>query len=274
MKAQISQHVNDVQNDNFLINEAGGGLKFMGLQFNVKDKRRELQVKRIITPTEYYVLEEIESATIGARNRQHKICSRAEIYLEDIAERLGIAMNKVYVVLKSLQSKNLILRSPTRSTGLDNIGLNPGVFGQILIDSQDEKEKKSYLKLAVDNSRPPVDKVGNEVRPEDAPSPMPQSIKELIETALVPNQYKIEHKNPPLDPLEILDSSEGTGSVSHFSKAGSGNGIGFGRLAGRRITPTLTEPLTGDQLQKDLEETSREKARQVAMLEKMGVVTK
>lgn len=131
----------------------GKGLEFMALRFNVIDKRRELQRQKKITPAESCLLQEIELGTCGARNKKKHMMSQAEFYLEDLSINLGYKkVNKIWSLLKSLEQKTFIIRKPTRSKGLELIGLNPEVFGQILIDKEHEKEKKRHLKL-VDNSK-------------------------------------------------------------------------------------------------------------------------
>lgn len=124
------------------------GLEFMSTRFNVAFKRRELRTSKAVTPAEYYLLEEIEMGTYGAQNKKRTISTKAEFYLEDLSKHLGYKeMDKIWRLLKSLHKKNLITREPTRSKGVEVLGLNPAEFGQILIDSQHALEQKRHLKL-------------------------------------------------------------------------------------------------------------------------------
>ncbi len=140
-----------------------GGLEFMGMRFNIIDRRHELLVNKEITSSENFLLEKIELGTIGARNARSTICSKAEFNLDDLSRGLGYKeKDKIWKLLKSLHKKNLIIRESTRYRGLEVLGLNPVEFGQILIDSQHAVEKKKHLKLAVDNSQNTVDIVEEE----------------------------------------------------------------------------------------------------------------
>lgn len=186
-----------------------GGLEFMAIRFNVADKRRNLRVSKEVTPAEYFLLEEIERGTIGAHNAKRMICSEAEFYLKDLAENLGILVNKIYVQLKSLQKKNLIVRRSTRSKGLEIIGLNPTEFGQVLIDTQHEIEKKRHLKLAVDNSKKSVDVLNKEVLNKEASSPKSGLICTRFGTSLVPIQDQTDTQNIEIiEEKPLLDSSK------------------------------------------------------------------
>jgi len=134
----------------------GRGLIFMALPLEVEKKHLELAAKRKITPTEDCLLRAIRLGTMGAQNGRHQICSAAEFYLDDLAETIGVLKNKIYVNLKSLQEKDLIIRLPTRSKGKEFIGLNPIKFGgQLLIDKQHQLEEKR-LKLVGPHKGPEV----------------------------------------------------------------------------------------------------------------------
>lgn len=125
----------------------------MGLRFNVLDKRYELKRQRIITASESDLLELIILATIGARNAKRTICSKAELAIEDLSDLMGYkTKSKIWSLLKRLHQLKLIVREPTRFKGLEVIGLNPEVFGQILINTQHESETKRSLKCVVNNS--------------------------------------------------------------------------------------------------------------------------
>jgi hypothetical protein len=135
--------------------QKGKGLDFMALRLDVARKHIQLMVKKKITPTESAFLHFLEIHTIGADNSRKQICSKAQIYLEDIASELEIPKSRVYSILKSLDSKSYIIREKTRSKGLEVLGLNPDVFTQILTDRQHEEERRRNLRLAVDNTKNP-----------------------------------------------------------------------------------------------------------------------
>jgi hypothetical protein len=84
------------------------------------------------------------------------------------------------VQLKSCHSKNFIIREQTKYRKIEILGLNPEVFGQILIDKYHERDIKNQLQLVVDNSRSDVDnsksqvilrdQIGHEVGPNQSRS--------------------------------------------------------------------------------------------------------
>jgi hypothetical protein len=160
------------------------GLSFMGSQFTIIDKRHELLIAKIITPTESLLLEKIQLGTAGARNGKSTISSEAEFFLNDLADLLHIRINKIYVQLKSLHSKDLIIRKSTRSKGREILGLNPKKFGQILIDSQHEIEKRRHLRLVPNQ---------DQSNPESGLDESNNGIN------MVPNQDQNEHEKTALD---------------------------------------------------------------------------
>lgn len=138
--------------------EKKGGLEFMATRYNVIDTRRQLSINKEVTPSEYFLLEEIELGTIGARNKGRQICSKAEFSLDQLSKNLGYKeVNKLWPLLKSLEGKKLIIREKSKYVGFNLLGLNPEKFGQILINTQHEAEQKRKLKLIVDNSPSDVD---------------------------------------------------------------------------------------------------------------------
>lgn len=182
------------------VNKKKEGLEFMAIRFNVVERRRKLRFFKQVTPGEYFLLEEIELATIGGQNGKSTIRSSGEFYIKDFATILGIGFNKVYVQLKSLEAKNLIIRQKTRSKGLEIIGLNPAEFGQILIDSQHALETKKHLKMVVNNSPNIVNIPEDNVPNENEFSPESGPINSQIETDLGPNQDQTQ--------LQITDIKE------------------------------------------------------------------
>lgn len=121
------------------------GSEFMALRQNVITKRRELRSQ--LTPTENYLLDDIQNGTIG------KWDTISEFDLNDLADSLDIQINKVYVLLKGLHEKRIIVREKTKYKKLEKIGLNPEMFGQILIDHQEEIRKKKHLKLVPNQNK-------------------------------------------------------------------------------------------------------------------------
>ena len=139
---------NDGSKKEFPVRDVTKGLPFMSLQFNVLFKRRQLAINKEVTPSEYYLLEEIEIGTIGARNSKYQICSIAEFDLNSLSYNLGYKeKDKIWKLVKSLHKKGLIIRKKTNIKTKEILGLNPKVFGQVLIDSYHQVEKKRHLKL-------------------------------------------------------------------------------------------------------------------------------
>ena len=159
---------------------------------NVAIKKRELAVKKLITPSEYYLLDEIELGTVAAANKKKQICSKAAFDLDYLAGLLNIGLNKLYVQIKSCHEKKFILREQTKYPKLEILGLNPEVFGQILIDKLHEKEIKKQIHLAVDNSQFDGDKSESQVPNQDQLSPKVGPIQLQIMTNQVPNQDQNE----------------------------------------------------------------------------------
>jgi len=156
-----------------------GGLEFMAVRMNVALKKRELAAKKLITPSEYYLIDEIELGTIAAANKKKQICSKAPFDLDYLASQMGISLNHLYNHLKSAYLKKFIVREQTQFKKLEILGLNPEVFGQILIDKYHEKEVKNQLHLAVDNSQNSVDNSKGQV----------QNLYQ-VSTEVVPNKYR------------------------------------------------------------------------------------
>lgn len=126
----------------------GKGLEFMALRLDIAEKHLELAVKKKITPAEDNLLKVIQMGTIGARNSRKHICSRTLVQISQLSEKLGYKeKDKIWKLLKSLQTKGYIVREKTINKDQEMIGLNPKVFGQVLADKQHEKEKKRHLTL-------------------------------------------------------------------------------------------------------------------------------
>ncbi len=126
----------------------GKGLEFMALRLDIAEKHLELAVTKKITPAEDNLLKVIQMETIGARNTRKHICSRTIVQISELSEKLGYKeKDKIWKLLKSLQTKGYIVREKTINKDQEWIGLNPKVFGQVLADRQHDKEKKRHLTL-------------------------------------------------------------------------------------------------------------------------------
>lgn len=167
------------------------GAEFMSLRCNVIRKRKEL--RSTLSPRENYLLDDIQEGTIGDWQ------SLGEFNLEDLAKGLNIRMNKIYVLLKNLHTKDIIVREKTKHKKLEMLGLNPNIFGQILSNHQHGIEKKKHLRL---------------VPNQDAVSPKSGLNESQIRTDLVPkrDQIYLQHndiidKKSPLDSYRCLQMS-------------------------------------------------------------------
>ncbi len=189
------ENKSDVRKNTNWLSQDNGGLMFIALQFNIKDKRKQLRLEKKLSPTEYFLIEEIEAGTIGARNEKREVCSSGDFYLEDLAEAVGIRMDKLYIALKSIQQKGFILRHPTRSKLKENIGLNPDVFGQLLINKMQDREKTKHLKL-VHNSPKHVDNFSEKDTQKGEPKPDPGRVATLLRGALDPKRVGIDSQVP------------------------------------------------------------------------------
>lgn len=116
------------------------GAEFMALRANVREKRREL--RKDLTPSQNYLLDDITEYTVNGWS------STKEFDLDQLATGLGYkTTDKIYLLLKQLHKKGLIIRKPTKYAKREILGLNPKVFGQVLINHQHETEKRKHLKL-------------------------------------------------------------------------------------------------------------------------------
>lgn len=167
----------------------------MALMFNVEDKHIELEAWKEITPHESLLLRIIRRGTVGSLNKRNDFTIEAEFYLEDLAKKMNVMVNKIYVYLKSLEKKKLIIRKKTRSRGLEILGLNTDIFGQLLIDSQLKEDQERHLKLVVDNSKKAVDKLKQKLPKQDLPSPKLGPDSSYYRSEQVLNQDQIEHKS-------------------------------------------------------------------------------
>lgn len=118
----------------------------MAVRMNIIRKRRE--IRHELTPSQNYLLDDIMLGTINDWD------SSNQFDLEELANGLGYkSTDKLYLMLKQLANKKIIIRKPTKYPGLEILGLNPEFFGQVLIDHQNALEKNRSLKIVVDNSQ-------------------------------------------------------------------------------------------------------------------------
>lgn len=185
------------------------GLEFMAIRFNIIEKRRDLRNE--LTPAENYLLDEIELATIGGRNEKRTIASEAEIYLDDLAQLMRYkTKNKIWTLLKSLEKKGLIIRKPTRLTGKEIIGLNPDVFGQLLIDKHDAVERRKSMHTIrggrVDNSH--SEPTVHESSTHEACVKDPQTVSDppTNRECFHSQTPEIIEEKTPLDSFRLIDS--------------------------------------------------------------------
>jgi hypothetical protein len=171
------------------------GPEFMALRFNIIQKRKEL--RKVLSYREYCLLEEIIDGTVD------KWESKSKFDLRKLGENLGIRINKTYVTLKSLTSKKIIIREKTEFKLQETIGLNPDIFGQILIDHQHMLELKKHLSLVVDNSERLVPK-------EDQRTPEKGLDESRKRTYLVPNRDAYPHQTIEIinekSPIDLIDT--------------------------------------------------------------------
>lgn len=147
---QQNETVSDKKSSN---EKPKGEITFMSLQIRVVRTKFNLSVRKVITPMEANVLTLIELGTIGGQNKFNKFCSLGEFDLNEMNQNLNYKdKNKIYGLLKKLTEKGLIHRQHTSFKNLEILGLNPDVFGQILIDSL-HKVEQERIRLVVDNSK-------------------------------------------------------------------------------------------------------------------------
>ena len=138
----------------------GKGLEFMAYRIEIAQVHLDLSIRKKITPAEHNLLRLLELCTIGAQNGRSYICSKIDFQIEDLSSALGykdIEHGKIWRLLKSLEKKKFIIRQKTRSKGTEILGLNPEVFGQILIEKHQAVDNKRHLRIAVDNTKGRVD---------------------------------------------------------------------------------------------------------------------
>jgi DNA-binding MarR family transcriptional regulator len=118
-------------------------IPFMATPLNIFETKREL--RKQLTPTQCFIVDEIHFACVFD-NRNF----RAAIDLNILAERVGITVKKLFAGLKILEAKGIITRQETPHARIEILGLNEEMFGQVLINSLQEKVDQK-LRLVVDN---------------------------------------------------------------------------------------------------------------------------
>ena len=125
--------------------KAKGKRGHMALRNNVQDLKLELWHE--LSPLEYYLVDIIIDKTIKWRTKEARI---------DPSEWLSRTRQKkqnVYAALKTLKEKKII--TYRRDKYFSYYGLNEEYFGGLLIAKHEkaEQERRSKIKLAVDNSK-------------------------------------------------------------------------------------------------------------------------
>lgn len=123
-------------------NKRGG---YMALRNNVYDTKLELW--HILKPLEMFLVDIIIDKTIKWRQKE------AKITIEDLVERTKQRSDYIYIALKELESKGVIVRRKTKHDLF--IGLNEEFFGELLIKKHEDalQARKSKIKIVVDNSK-------------------------------------------------------------------------------------------------------------------------
>lgn len=142
----------------------------MAIRFNISDTHRWLKRNGLITFSESNLIDEIVLGTVGARNPKSQIVSKMDFHLRQLSNDLGYKdLDKLWRILKSLNSKYLIIREKSDFEGSEILGLNPYFWGQILIDKSHQQEHSRHLKCIVNNSKKSVN------TPEAQPTKRPRS---------------------------------------------------------------------------------------------------
>lgn len=244
----------------------------MALRFNVIDKRRHLWITKAVTPSEYFLLEQIEIGTMGANNSRSTIMSKTEFILEDLSLQLGYkSPMKIWKLLKDLHKKNLITREHTRFKGVEVIGLNPEVFGQVLINKHHELEKTRHLKL-VDNSKPEqtnhlpitnesfVDHKRSVCEPQTKCLQNDDQISDIIDENVLLESSR-----------SILESLKGQ-KPGELNTLTGGPGAGWGASARRGKSGDWTKPKTQEELQQEMERQLKAYQSEIEAEKKAGTL--
>lgn len=120
----------------------------MALRNNVQDLKLDLWHE--VKPLEYYLIEIIIDKTIKWRSKM------AKISIEELTERTRQRHDYIYIALKNLEKKGIIIRRKVKHDWF--IGLNEEYFGGLLIKRHEEslQERKKKIKIVVDNSKNPT----------------------------------------------------------------------------------------------------------------------
>lgn len=199
-----------------------GGSEFMSLKWTVIRVRQIL--RRDISPLQNYLLDDISLGTI------YMWKSKNEFDIRDLATSLNVKPNRVYELLKDLEEKKVIVREPTRYPKREVLGLNPEMFGQILTETQTQKEKfrlRSVPTGKPTGSEKPSEDVGRESdslgRESDIDSRESDSgSRDSDQNKNQPPENKKE--NSPLDPLDSFRSLRGKTGDSDSRSRGPGTG--------------------------------------------------
>lgn len=112
---------------------------FMALRHNVRTRLRKLF--HVLKPTEYFVLELIADDTINWKAKYR------DFYLDDMCQTAQIRMDSLRSALKKLEALGLITRVVhPRLKHTETICLNEEYFGQVLINSQSQKDRSHTKK--------------------------------------------------------------------------------------------------------------------------------
>lgn len=215
------------------------GLEFMSVRYNIIEVRRKLRNERKITPSENMLLEEIQIGTLFAQNRKSTILKKADLSIATLAERCGYkSTDKIYALLKSLKLKNLIIREESEYKGHEILGLNEEVFGQLLIDSQEEihnkRNHRNHLQVI---STPQNELTKAESHTFDSEDPSLRTVSSAL----------TDHKQNGLQPIEIIEEKTPLDSFRSFLDSSKG-GI-FKNFRGNGIKFNQKEDMTPDQIQ-------------------------
>ncbi len=263
---------------------------FMALRNNVYDLKLELW--HILKPLEMHLVDIIIDRTIKWKQEE------AKISIQEFMEKTRQDHTRIYRALKALEDRKVIVRRKHKHDLV--IGLNKEYFGDLLIKKHEEAllARKSRVKLVVDNSKNVCKTSTDVVHNPHIPCVPDAQVLCKTDTEKVRQVHDNIDENPPLKTLlkdipintSLKESQKEAGIGESFTLLGNGEEEAEGKekisqLIGglftsmpkeqikkfTQVTRVVPPPvLTGEALQRDLEETAAKKAAQLKMFATMN----
>lgn len=189
----------------------------MALRNNVYDLKLELWP--LLKPLEYFLVDLIIDKTIKWRQKE------AKINMEDLEEKTKERRDYIYIALKSLEDKKVIIRRKVKHDSF--VALNEDYFGELLIKKHADawSARRNRIKIVVNNK--------TEIQSKEDLNPVLSGlesslVKTEIQSEIDTQQFEIIKENVSLNTLlkniplntSLKDSKTGEGSGESYALTG------------------------------------------------------